>query len=65
MPRKDTKLKKLAESVHMTVEDIRTSGIDRLDYIFLEYYTQQAAGESAAFHEGYTWDRLFWGFGRK
>lgn len=42
MPKKDTKLKNLSETIHILVEELRVSESDGLDHIFMEYYTQQA-----------------------
>lgn len=42
MPRKDTKLKKISETIHMAVEDIRLSGAEDRDLLFMRFYTQQA-----------------------
>ncbi len=42
MPKKDTKLQKLSENIHITVEEIRNSGMEDLDILFLEKYLEQA-----------------------
>ena len=42
MPKKDTKLKQLSDIIHITVEDIRESGIEGLDLLFMECYMEQA-----------------------
>ena len=42
MPKKDTKLQKLSETIHITVEEMRCLGIDGLDRMFMEEYTRQA-----------------------
>ena len=42
MPKKDTKLKQLSDIIHITVEDIRESGIEGLDFLFMECYMEQA-----------------------
>lgn len=42
MPKKDTKLQKLSETIHITVEEIRGLGIEELDRMFMEEYLKQA-----------------------
>ena len=42
MPKKDTKLQKLSESIQFTVEEMRGLGIDGLDLLFLENYMEEA-----------------------
>lgn len=44
MPKKDTKLEKLSEKIHITVEEIRNLGVENLDCMFMEIYVEQAAG---------------------
>lgn len=44
MPKKDTKLEKLSEKIHITVEEIRNLGVENLDCMFMEIYAEQAAG---------------------
>lgn len=43
MPKKDTKLQKLSESIQYTVEEIRNLGIEDLDSQFFDSYLDQAA----------------------
>lgn len=43
MPKKDTKLIQLSEKVHITVEEMKNLGIENLDHMFLEIYTEQAS----------------------
>ncbi len=38
MAKKDTKLKNLSKTVHMFVEEIRVSGLEELDHIFMNSY---------------------------
>lgn len=42
MPKKDTKLVQLSEKVHITVEEMKNLGVEHLDRMFLEIYTEQA-----------------------
>lgn len=42
MPKKDTKLQKLSETIHITVEEIRCLGIEGLDQMFMEECLKQA-----------------------
>lgn len=42
MPKKDTKLQKLSESIQFTVEEMRGLGIEGLDLLFLEKYMEEA-----------------------
>lgn len=42
MPKKDTKLQKLSETIHITVEEMKGLGIDGLDVLFMEHYLGQA-----------------------
>ena len=42
MPKKDTKLQKLSESIYITLEEIRGLGIEDLDRMFMEEYLEQA-----------------------
>ena len=42
MPKKDTKLQKLSETIHIAVEEMRGLGIDGLDRMFMEEYIRQA-----------------------
>lgn len=42
MPKKDTKLIQLSEKVHITVEEMKNLGVENLDHMFLEIYTEQA-----------------------
>ena len=42
MPKKDTKLQKLSETIHIAVEEIRGLGIERLDKVFMDEYLEQA-----------------------
>lgn len=42
MPKKDTKLQKLSESIYITLEEIRGLGIEELDRMFMEEYLEQA-----------------------
>lgn len=42
MPRKDTKLQKLSEAIHITVEELRGLGMEDLDAMFMEEYLAQA-----------------------
>lgn len=42
MPKKDTKLQKLSESIQFTVEEMRGLGIKGLDLLFLEKYMEEA-----------------------
>lgn len=44
MPKRDTKLQKLSEAIHITVEELRGPGVEGLDRIFMEEYLMQAAG---------------------
>ena len=43
MPKKDTKLIQLSEKVHITVEEMKNLGVENLDHMFLEIYTEQAS----------------------
>lgn len=75
MPKKDTKLQKLSESIQFTVEEMRGLGIEGLDLLFLEKYMeeaeyltdsrQQTAGKSKTFHERCRRNCLFCGSGWK
>ena len=42
MPKKDTKLQKLSENIHITVEEMKKLGIEGLDKMFMNEYLQQA-----------------------
>lgn len=42
MPKKDTKLIQLSEKVHIAVEEMKNLGVENLDHMFLEIYTEQA-----------------------
>ena len=42
MPKTDTKLQKLSETIHITVEELRGLGVEGLDRIFMEEYLMQA-----------------------
>lgn len=42
MPKKDTKLQKLSESIYITLEEIRGLGIENLDRMFMQEYLEQA-----------------------
>lgn len=42
MPKKDTKLIQLSEKIHITVEEMKNLGVENLDHMFLEIYTEQA-----------------------
>lgn len=42
MPKKDTKLEKLSEKIHITVEEMKNLGIGDLDQMFMEIYAEQA-----------------------
>lgn len=42
MPKKDTKLQKLSESIQFTIEEMRGLGIEGLDLLFLEKYMEEA-----------------------
>lgn len=42
MPRKDTKLQKLSESIQYTIDEMRGLGIEGLDQLFLEIYMEEA-----------------------
>lgn len=42
MPRKNTKLQKLSESIPIALEEIRGLGIENLDRMFMEEYLEQA-----------------------
>lgn len=42
MPKKDTKLIQLSEKVHIAVEEMKNLGVENLDQMFLEIYTEQA-----------------------
>lgn len=42
MPKKDTKLQKLSETILITAEDIRCLGIEGLDQMFMEECLKQA-----------------------
>lgn len=42
MPKKDTKLQQLSESIQYAIDEIRGLGIDRLDQLFLETYMEEA-----------------------
>ena len=44
MPRKDTKLQKLSESIQYTIDEMRGLGIEGLDQIFLEIYLELPNG---------------------
>ena len=43
MPKKDTKLIQLSEKVHITVEEMKNLGVENLEHMFLEIYTEQAS----------------------
>ena len=42
MPKKDTKLQKLSETIYIAVEEMKNLGIEGLDRIFMKEYLQQA-----------------------
>lgn len=42
MPKKDTKLQKLSESIQYTIDEMRGLGIEGLDQLFLEIYMEEA-----------------------
>lgn len=42
MPKKDTKLQKLSETIHITVEELRGLKIEGIDRMFMEEYLMQA-----------------------
>ena len=42
MPKTDTKLQKLSETIHITVEELRGLGVEGLDRLFMEEYLSQA-----------------------
>lgn len=42
MPKRDTKLQKLSETIHITVEELRGLGVEGLDRLFMEEYLSQA-----------------------
>ena len=42
MPKRDTKLQKLSETIHITVEELRGLGVEGLDRLFMEEYLMQA-----------------------
>lgn len=42
MPKRDTKLQKLSETIHITVEELRGLGIEGIDRMFMEEYLMQA-----------------------
>ena len=44
MPKKDTKLQKLSESIQYTIEEMRGLGIEGLDQLFLEIYLELPNG---------------------
>ena len=44
MPKKDTKLQKLSESIQYTIDEMRGLGIEGLDQIFLEIYLELPNG---------------------
>ena len=44
MPRKDTKLQKLSESIQYTIDEMRGLGIEGLDQLFLEIYLELPNG---------------------
>ena len=39
MPKKDTKLEKLSEKIHITVEEIRNLGVENMDCMFILNYS--------------------------
>lgn len=41
MPKKDTKPEKLSGTIHITVEEMKNLGIEGLDQMFMEIYTEQ------------------------
>ena len=75
MPKKDTKLQKLSESIQYTIEEMRGLGIEGLDQLFLEIYMeeaeqltdsrQQTAGKSKTFYERCHRNCIFCCSGRK
>ncbi len=42
MPKKDTKLEKLSQTIYITVEEMKNLNINNLDQMFMEIYAQQA-----------------------
>ena len=42
MPKKDTKLQKLSENIHVVVEEMRRLGIEELDKMFMVEYLKYA-----------------------
>ncbi len=42
MPKRDTKLQKLSETIYITAEELRTLGIEGLDRMFMEEYLSRA-----------------------
>ena len=44
MPKKDTKLQKLSESIQYTIDEMRGLGIEGLDQLFLEIYLELPNG---------------------
>jgi len=55
MPKKDTKLENLSNTVHMLVEETRLSELEDLDYIFMEHYTQLAGMMTDSRQQGKVW----------
>lgn len=58
MPRKDTKLQKLSESIPIALEEIRGLGIENLDRMFMEEYLEQAGQLTDTRQQAKVWHPL-------